>query len=360
MPHRWPDPDAAADLAACRALIRQGSRTFYNASLLLPRRVRDPAYAVYAFCRLADDAVDDAPGRPGAAAALDRLRDRLAGAYAGRPLDLPADRAFARVVADFAMPQTLPEALLEGFAWDVQGRAYDDLSQVLAYAARVAGSVGAMMAVLMGVRGAGALARATDLGVAMQLTNIARDVGEDARAGRLYLPGDWMRQVGLDPDRWLADPAFTPELAEVVRRLLAVADDLYRRSGAGVGRLPAACRPSIHAARFLYAEIGRQVERRGLDSVSGRAVVPAGRKLLGVGRALLAAARIEPGLLDPPLTETSFLVDAVTSAPVPRLPVHEGALVRVIDLFARLERLDREGRGPGMRRGAPIAQQEAG
>ena len=147
----WLEPGFAtpADLAACRTMLRGGSRTFFAASLVLPRRVREPASALYGFCRLADDAID---GEGGRAAALARLRERLARAYERRPLPLPADRALADVVSRFAIPQALPEALLEGFAWDAEGRRYEDLPALFAYAARVAGSVGAMMAMLMGVR----------------------------------------------------------------------------------------------------------------------------------------------------------------------------------------------------------------
>ncbi len=101
------------------------------------------------------------------------------------------------------MPRALPEALLEGLAWDAQARRYATLSDLYDYSARVAAAVGAMMCVLMGVRDADALARACDLGVAMQLTNIARDVGEDARERRLYLPLDWLAEAGIDPDAFL-------------------------------------------------------------------------------------------------------------------------------------------------------------
>jgi phytoene synthase len=187
---------APADLEACRAAIRTGSLSFHAASRLLPTAVRDPALALYAFCRLADDAVDEGDDKT---AAVLRLRDRLDRVYAGCPVDAAADRAFAAVVEGFEMPRALPDALLEGMAWDAVGRRYDDLSGVLAYSARVAAAVGAMMCVLMRVREADALARACDLGLAMQLTNIARDVGEDARAGRLYLPQDWLRAEGVDP-----------------------------------------------------------------------------------------------------------------------------------------------------------------
>ena len=184
------------DLEACTEAIRHGSLSFHAASKLLPKRVRDPALALYAFCRLADDEVDLKAAK--AEAVLD-LRDRLELVYAGRPRNAAPDRAFAGVVEQFEMPRTLPDALLEGLAWDAETRTYATLSNVRDYAARVASAVGAMMCVLMGVRDADALARACDLGVAMQLTNIARDVGEDALEGRLYLPTDWLEDAGIDP-----------------------------------------------------------------------------------------------------------------------------------------------------------------
>jgi phytoene synthase len=333
-----------ADLAACRALLRGGSRSFHAASLLLPRRVRAPASALYAFCRLADDAVDLDGGR---AAAVARLRGRLARAYEGRPLPIPADRAFAAAVAEHGIPRALPEALLEGLAWDAEGgRRYEDLPALEDYAARVAGSVGCMMAVLMGVRDRAALARACDLGVAMQLTNIARDVGEDAGAGRLYLPLAWLREAGVDPDAWLARPRFEPAVAGVVRRLLSAADDLYRRAGAGIGSLPVRCRPGIRAAGLLYAGIGREVEARGFDSVNGRARVPAARKAALLLRAALPegparSRRRAAALAAPPLAATRFLVEAVPERPAARVGL-EARAVWVIELFTRLERRDRE------------------
>ncbi|HTO66983.1 MAG TPA: squalene/phytoene synthase family protein, partial [Bradyrhizobium sp.] len=149
-----------SDIAACRELLRGGSRTFFAASLVLPRSVSDPAIALYAFCRLADDAIDLDGGRSDA---VGRLRDRLARVYAGKPLPLPADRAFADVVARFAIPRELPEALLEGLMWDAEGRRYETLNDLLDYAARVAGTVGAMMSLLMRRRDPAIVARACDL-----------------------------------------------------------------------------------------------------------------------------------------------------------------------------------------------------
>jgi phytoene synthase len=155
----------------------------------------------------------------------------------------------------------------------------------------------------------------------MQLSNIARDVGEDARAGRLYLPQDWLRAAGIDPDAWLAHPSFDPALAGVVQRLLYRADQLYRRADAGIAALPRACRPGIGVARHFYAEIGQQVARQGYNSVGRRAVVPPARKLQLLGRSLSAAARqpLPDGPL-PTLDAARFLVDAVTAAPSPPRP----------------------------------------
>ena len=351
-PMSWPEDSAAAraDLAACRALLRHGSRSFHAASLLLPARVRLPASALYAFCRTADDAVDLGD----AATGLARTRHRLARAYAGTPLPHAVDRAFARTVARHAIPRALPEALIEGLAWDTEGRRYEDLPALRAYAARVAGSVGAMMALLMGARDSAALARACDLGAAMQLTNIARDVGEDARAGRLYLPLSWMREAGLDPDAWLADPVANEALRGVVRRLLAEADLLYARGLEGVARLPADCRPAIAAAGAIYGEIGRAVARRGHDSVTHRATVPGRRKLHLAARSLTAVASRTKGPAHAPLPEMRFLVEAGQAAPFTApLARPNGAawwdlrarLLWLLDLFERLEQRDREGHG---------------
>jgi 15-cis-phytoene synthase len=334
----------AADQRSCRGAIRAGSRSFYAASWLLPARVRKPALGLYAFCRLSDDAID----LGGDGAALTRLYARLDAAYAGRPHDHFADRAFADLVRNHQIPRALPAALFEGFQWDCEGRRYDSLEALHDYAVRVAGAVGVMMALLMGVRDGAALARACDLGVAMQLTNIARDVGEDARAGRLYLPLDWLRDAGLDADGFLAAPAPSAALAGVVARVLAEADRLYARARGGIARLPAPCRPAVLAAARLYAEIGREVERRGGDSVTTRARVGAGRKFALVAAAAARGAALSVEAVEPPLAAAQFLIEAVA----PHRPAiaalrpfsFEARFVRVLEIFERLERADTMGR----------------
>lgn len=331
------------DRAACRQLIRKGSKSFFAASMLLPARVREPALGLYAFCRVADDLVDLGHGiEP-----LPQLRERLAQVYSGAPSACVPDRAYADVVHRYAIPRALPEALLEGFQWDAEGRRYEGVTHLLSYAARVAGSVGAMMACLMGTRDAAVVGRACDLGVAMQLTNIARDVGEDARAGRIYLPLSWLREVHIDPDRWLEQPDSSPELKAVVSRLLDLADSLYEQASAGIARLPRDCRRGIWAARFLYAEIGHELRRAGLDSVSTRTVVPLTRKATLLARAFIAAEGPDASADHPGLEETRFLVRAVAATPwvahvaTANRPSLDDRVAKLVDLFERLERRDR-------------------
>jgi len=328
----------AADLDACRRRLADGSRSFLAASRLLPRDVADAATALYAFCRVADDRVDLSADTAAAVAELGQRLDRI---YAGEPEDYAEDRAFAAVARRYHLPRAWPAALIEGFAWDAYGRRYRTLAELEAYAARVAATVGVMMARLMGEQRAEVLARACDLGVAMQLTNIARDVGEDAAAGRCYLPLEGFAAAGLDVDRWLADPQPLPAVRRMVSRLLARADVLYRRADAGIEALPVRCRPGIRAARLLYAEIGARIAAADLDSVSARAVVGPARKVQLSARALWPLAATTQNRLAAPDPQTEFLLDGLGEGlqvplPAPHLLNFQGRTERVLSLFIRL------------------------
>ncbi len=349
-----PPAPPAADLQACESLMRGGSRSFFAASRVLPSRIRSAAVALYAFCRVADDAIDLAPDPALALVALRRRLDRI---YAGLPLPTDADTALAGIVGPYALPRGLLEALLEGFQWDAEGREYETIEQVCDYGARVAGTVGALMALVMGTRSPPAIARACELGVAMQLTNIARDVGEDARNGRLYLPRQWLREEGVDVQRWLQAPRWTPAIARVVARVLAYADDLYQRAPQGIAYLPRDCRPAIQAARLVYAEIGREIERRGLDSVSGRAVVGTARKRWLMVRALSAGVLLPtvPRGGWPILPAVAPLVD-LAAEPGPPLARGESFYHRTIWVIGLCERLRERERAQWLARdGQPLA-----
>jgi phytoene synthase len=324
-----------SDLAACRAMLRHGSQSFFAASLLLPARVRGPATALYAFCRQADDAIDDGADPQ---FALARLSERLNAAYAGTPEANPVDRAFAATVTAFGIPRALPAALIEGLSWDVEGRCYRDIDALMDYAARVAGAVGVMMALIMGVRSTTALARAADLGVAMQLTNIARDVGEDARAGRLFLPLDWLAQAGIDPARFLAAPQASPALSLLVQNLLAEADTLYARAKTGIAMLPLDSRLGIGAAHRIYAAIGRKIAMSGYDSVTRRARVAGGEKFFLVLRAAAGIAAAAAPAMAPALPANLFLISAAGA----EVPPEQGSIVRLLLMFERLERSQRD------------------
>jgi len=309
------------DSRQCDAILRDGSKSFYAASRLLPADLRRDLAPVYAFCRQADDAVDEAPASVATLTALDERLDRV---Y-GRTSSDPVDRAFGEVVRRHAIPRAIPQALLDGFAWEVEGKSYDSLGEVEAYASRVAGTVGVMVAMVLGRRDAETLARACDLGVAMQLTNIARDVGEDALRGRLYLPRDWMREAGVDPEAWLANPRFEPGIGAVVTRLLARAKLLYRRADDGIARLPAHARVGIRAARLMYAAIGDRIAAAGYDSVSARAHTSITEKLLLAAKSLPAwrwSIRPHPVQGRCTAAQAQFLVDAVTGPARMPKPLH--------------------------------------
>jgi 15-cis-phytoene synthase len=339
-----------ADLAACRALLKHGSKSFFAASLLLPRAVREPATALYAFCRVADDAIDNSQAP---LVAVEELTARLNAIYAGTPQDHACDRALMSVVRGFHMPRPLLDALIEGFIWDATGRRYHTLADVQDYAARVAGTVGVMMTLLMGTRNASTLARAADLGIAMQLTNIARDVGEDARLGRIYLPENWMRAEGIEPAEFLAHPLFDARIGRVIDRLLDQAAMLYQRSIGGISALPGDCRPAIHAARLIYSDISRAVKRNGCDSVSQRAFVTTGRKLALLGEALAASTLTRAPTSEPALVATQYLIEAVQNQPAPPMPAlpkqPESRAGRVLDIFEALERRERNKRSLSLR-----------
>jgi len=179
------------------------------------------------------------------------------------------------------------------------------------------------------------------MGVAMQLTNIARDIGEDARMGRLYLPRRWFAQAGIDAEQWLANPVQNEHITAMCKRLLSYADILYKRSDAGVALLPLSCRAGIRAARVIYSDIGREIARQGYETVDKRAVVPLPRKswLLCKSLATIPLVRSqqrEDELEWPPLIETQYLLEDIDS--VPSVPRTEW----LVSLFHTLDEREKE------------------
>lgn len=280
----------STDVDFLDAIIAHHSKSFALAARLLPPAARAQALALYAYCRRADDAVDLAhEGEAGAA--LDGLRAELAALYRGDAVNDPIATAFQRVVHERRIPRQYVEELLLGFEMDVRGQRYTNLSELLRYCHRVAGTVGLMMCHVMGVRDERALVHAAHLGIAMQLTNICRDVREDFDRGRVYLP------LALTPTAEFPEGAVAP-VVRMIRDLLALADRYYASADAGLRYLSPRCALAVRAARLIYARIGRELEQRGCDPRAGRAVVSRATKLL---LALRACAWTALGLLRRPI-----------------------------------------------------------
>ncbi|MGM0578050.1 MAG: phytoene/squalene synthase family protein [Myxococcota bacterium] len=270
-----------AVVRASHATLAHHGRTFRLAGHLLPRARRDDAAVVYAFCRRVDDAVDEAPDREAARHALARLESGLSG-------DAPADpltAAFLDVCARRSIPPVAARELIRGVGSDMGVVRLEDDAALLRYAYRVAGTVGLMMCGVLGVEAARARPHAVDLGVGMQITNICRDVLEDARRDRVYLPADRLHGAGVDPEDLVAGRADRRAVARVVADLLDLADRYYASGRAGMRFIPARPRPAIAAAARAYQAIGHRLRERSCDALAGRTVVPATEKLRHVLRA---------------------------------------------------------------------------
>ena len=279
---RETDADLArSDAQHCESITRTYARTFALASGFLPPRKRRGAFAVYAFCRLADDIVDRVSGQDPArlAAELDQYRAGVAEALAGRP-DGPVFRELWRAYRDFGVPAEVLEELLNGVACDLHPTHYGTWGELTAYCEGVASSVGSMCTYIFGVAGdesvrPRAVRYARTLGVAMQLTNILRDVGEDAGRGRCYLPDEVLTAFGLSAERVLRDPTLKddPRWAALMRHEIARARALYRAAAPGIQLLESDARRCARACADGYAAILGAIEQNRYDAFSVRARV---------------------------------------------------------------------------------------
>ncbi len=282
---------------ACHAVLQKHARTFSLAARFLSAETADHAAAVYAWCRRADDAIDLVP-RAEHAAALTRLRSELDTVFGEEDLEHPVLGAFQAVVRERGIRRIYCDELLLGMVMDAEDVRYDTVEDLLVYCYRVAGTVGLMMAHVLGVRDERALPAAAHLGMAMQLTNICRDVAEDHERKRCYLPRELL---GSDADDRITQ-AFGdrfPEEARVAagrarQALLDLAEKYYTAADVGLRALDWRSALAIGVARRGYAAIGRVIEQRGVERIEGRAFVRRGQKV-GIGlRALLRAGSEAP------------------------------------------------------------------
>nr|WP_314427862.1 15-cis-phytoene synthase CrtB [uncultured Erwinia sp.] len=247
-----------------------GSKSFATASKLFDAPTRRSALMLYAWCRHCDDVIDGqvlgfyqaTPDTDSATQRLDCLKLQTQRAFDGVKMDDPAFAALQEVALSHGIPPRLAFEHLEGFAMDVRETHYVTFEDTLRYCYHVAGVVGLMMARVMGVRDESVLDRACDLGLAFQLTNIARDIVEDAQAGRCYLPAQWLAEEGINAAQ-IADPAHREKLARLAQRLVAAAEPYYASARAGLPGLPLRSAWAIASAHGVYREIGVKVSAAG-------------------------------------------------------------------------------------------------
>jgi phytoene synthase len=281
---------AASGAAECRSVTRRYARTFYFASHCLPAATRRHAYAIYAFCRSADNAVDEAATPAEALERVERSRVELDDAYGAGAVP-PGLAELRRTVRGRSIPRGLFEALLDGMAMDLTVSRYATYGELDVYCYRVAGVVGEMMAHVFGFRDARCLPRAVALGRAMQLTNILRDVGEDLGRGRVYLPQDELARFGVD-EAQLAAGRVDDRFRELMRFQVARARASYAEADAGIPDLVgAASRLTVRVMSRLYGGILGAIERLDYDVFRARARVSGPRKLAGLARCLADEAR---------------------------------------------------------------------
>lgn len=274
-----------------KARLARGSKSFAAAASLLPADTRQSIVLLYSWCRHCDDVIDGEElgferqsERPPAAERLEQLRVGTLEALQGRA-SAPEFQCLQRVVHEHRMPDRYPMELLHGMAMDVSGHHYETIEDTLSYCYHVAGVVGVMSAIILGVRDRSTLERASDLGIAFQLTNIARDVIADARRHRCYLPAVWLDAAGIKSTDF-SEPKHRTALYEVVVRLLDVSDGYYRSASAGIARLPMRSAWAVAAARRIYSGIGRKIRARGSGSWDSRLATGRASKL---GSGALAA-----------------------------------------------------------------------
>jgi len=264
--------------------MAKGSKSFSFAARLFDAETRQATRLLYLWCRHCDDQIDQAQSVDQARERLQSLFSKTKLAIAGHPVDEIEFQGLSWICQKYQIDPEHPLDLLRGFEMDVSGQRYQSDQDLLLYCYRVAGVVGLMMAKIMGVTDPQILRHAVDAGIAMQMTNIARDVKEDFELGRIYLPETWFQELGqtpVAPPNSLASRNFSgAHVQPVVGRLLIEADRHYRSAWIGVRALPFKMALAVGAALRIYSAIGALVFRRGAMAWDQRAIVSSSAKLL--------------------------------------------------------------------------------
>lgn len=313
-----------------REAIEQGSRSFHAASLLFDRGTREKVWLLYAWCRRCDDLADaqemggELGDQAGAGKRLRAIRLLTERAFEGLPTADPAFDAFGLVARECGLTREMAEDVIMGFELDAEGWRPRSEADLARYCYHVAGAVGVMMAVVMGVPKADTetLDRACDLGIAFQLANIARDLGEDDRADRCYLPVEWLVEQDIEPGQHMK-PHHRGELAEMAARLVDIMERHEAAARLGTTRLPFRSRWAVLAAARIYGAIGREVRARDTAAWDHRVVIGRREKAKHAAAAFWEALRNRPAVPAemPEWNRGDILIDVRMSGPIAKPPM---------------------------------------
>lgn len=270
----------------CRTITREHAKTFYMATRFLPNKKQRGIFAIYALCRYIDDLVDEAEdlvskkvlNYNGIHRRLDRWKQKLNDTYEGKLHDNPILIAFSDVLRSYNIPVEMPFELMEGVCMDLYKKRYDTFDEVYDYSYKVASIVGLMTSEVFGYQSEEALDYAVDLGIAMQLTNILRDVGEDLDKDRIYLPKEELEQFGIT-EKDLFDRKKSDAFYEFMKFQIRRTRDYYDRSDRGILLLEKDSRLPVYLARYNYSRILDKVEANNYNVFDRRAYLNTTEKI---------------------------------------------------------------------------------
>jgi len=277
-----------SDAMACTASIKKGSLSFSLASMLLSLKHRTAIHTLYSWCRWCDNTIDDIPRTASNVrkrSAIAKLRQDTDAALSGTySQDNYVFRSLQQMTFTYKIPRRYFHDLIDGMEMDVDKHRYETVEELRLYCYRVAGVVGLMFSHIVGLREQSALKNAVDLGIAMQFTNIARDIHEDFHMGRVYLPVEWLKPASVDPEKLLESET---KIWPVVEILLSEANRYYQSGDGGIRDLPWKAALAAKAARNIYSEIGRKIKATGPNYIRRRTVISGPRKCLLLFKTLM-------------------------------------------------------------------------
>ncbi|MDZ7694150.1 MAG: squalene/phytoene synthase family protein [Balneolaceae bacterium] len=282
-----------AAYARCREMTRKHAKTFYMATRFLPNKKQRGIFAIYSLCRYIDDLVDEAEdlidrekiSYPDIKYTMDRWKLKLQETYDGKRHDDPILLAFSDVLRNYKIPIDLPFELMEGVCMDLYKNRYQDFDELWDYSYKVASTVGLMTSEVFGYSSDEALQYAVDLGIAMQLTNILRDVGEDLRKDRIYLPKEDLDRFNVS-EQSLFNYELSDSFIQLMHFQIERARQYYERADKGIKLLQKDSRLPVYLASYNYGRILDKIEENGYNVFEHRAYLNATEKLFILPRIL--------------------------------------------------------------------------